>query len=185
MADSTTTTESTAQRRRILIIAGPNGAGKAHVRQGVPAQRGDLSHLHQRRPHCRRYEPIPAGRGGHPRRAAHARAHRRARQQGRQLRVRDHPQRPRLRPQDSPLAQDGLRSRAILPHSTGREHGYRAGKEPCAWKAGITSLPRRSGGRFHAGLRNFHEVYRDIVDEWQLFDNRGDRPVLLARRYNT
>jgi predicted ABC-type ATPase len=41
------------------------------------------------------------------------------------------------------------------------------------------------GRRFHAGLRNFHEVYRDIVDEWQLFDNRGHRPILLARRYNT
>ena len=39
--------------------------------------------------------------------------------------------------------------------------------------------------RFHAGLRNFEQIYRDIVDDWLLFDNRGDSPILLARRFNT
>ncbi len=39
--------------------------------------------------------------------------------------------------------------------------------------------------RFHAGRRNFDQIYRDIVDEWLLFDNRGDTPILLARRRNT
>ena len=33
--------------------------------------------------------------------------------------------------------------------------------------------------RFHAGLRNFHRVYRSLVDEWMLYDNAGARPVLL------
>ena len=34
--------------------------------------------------------------------------------------------------------------------------------------------------RFHAGLRNFESIYRDLVDEWVVYDNRGDTPILLA-----
>ena len=33
--------------------------------------------------------------------------------------------------------------------------------------------------RFHAGLRNFESIYRDLVDEWALYDNSGSAPVLL------
>ena len=33
--------------------------------------------------------------------------------------------------------------------------------------------------RFHAGWRNFERVYRDLVDEWVLFDNSSDEPKLL------
>ena len=32
--------------------------------------------------------------------------------------------------------------------------------------------------RFHAGLRNFYETYRQCVDHWQKFNNSGDIPVL-------
>ena len=34
--------------------------------------------------------------------------------------------------------------------------------------------------RFHAGWRNFEAIYRDLVDEWTVYDNSGDIPVLLA-----
>ncbi len=34
--------------------------------------------------------------------------------------------------------------------------------------------------RFHAGWRNFEMVYRDLVDEWALYDNSGQAPELLA-----
>ena len=34
--------------------------------------------------------------------------------------------------------------------------------------------------RFHAGWQNFERVYRDLVDEWALYDNSGDAPKLLA-----
>jgi len=33
--------------------------------------------------------------------------------------------------------------------------------------------------RFVAGLRNFRELYRHRVDDWQWYDNSGGRPVLL------
>ena len=34
--------------------------------------------------------------------------------------------------------------------------------------------------RFHAGWRNFETLYRDLVDEWLLYDNSGDEPMLVA-----
>lgn len=34
--------------------------------------------------------------------------------------------------------------------------------------------------RFKAGLRNFENVYRDSVDEWAIYDNSGDEPILVA-----
>ena len=33
--------------------------------------------------------------------------------------------------------------------------------------------------RFASGLRLFHGCYRALVDEWVLYDNSGDEPVLL------
>ncbi|MFM2340395.1 MAG: hypothetical protein RLZZ592_48 [Pseudomonadota bacterium] len=33
--------------------------------------------------------------------------------------------------------------------------------------------------RFEAGLENFHEVYKDIVDLWMHFDNSGPVPKLV------
>ena len=34
--------------------------------------------------------------------------------------------------------------------------------------------------RFQRGWANFNSVYRDLVDEWAVYDNSGDRPLLLA-----
>ena len=33
--------------------------------------------------------------------------------------------------------------------------------------------------RFHSGWANFNSMYRDLVDEWAVYDNSADRPVLL------
>ena len=33
--------------------------------------------------------------------------------------------------------------------------------------------------RYHAGWRNFENVYRNLVDEWKIYDNSGSKPVLL------
>ena len=38
--------------------------------------------------------------------------------------------------------------------------------------------------RFHAGWRNFERVYRDLVDEWAIYDNSGTTPVLRAEGGN-
>ena len=36
--------------------------------------------------------------------------------------------------------------------------------------------------RFAAGLSNFHNVYAESVDDWVLFDNRDNVPVVLGRK---
>ncbi len=33
--------------------------------------------------------------------------------------------------------------------------------------------------RFHAGIANFHELYKTLVDGWKLFDNSGERTMLI------
>ena len=33
--------------------------------------------------------------------------------------------------------------------------------------------------RFHAGMRNFSAIYRQLVDSWALYDNSGQRPILI------
>jgi predicted ABC-type ATPase len=34
--------------------------------------------------------------------------------------------------------------------------------------------------RFNAGLRNFHRLYRKIVNSWALYDNSGSSPRLIS-----
>jgi predicted ABC-type ATPase len=38
--------------------------------------------------------------------------------------------------------------------------------------------------RFAAGLRNFHSVYKMLVNDWMLYDNTGLEPVLVATGEN-
>lgn len=33
--------------------------------------------------------------------------------------------------------------------------------------------------RFALGIRNFHEVYKHIVDSWDLIDNSGPIPIVV------
>jgi predicted ABC-type ATPase len=33
--------------------------------------------------------------------------------------------------------------------------------------------------RYPAGVENFEKVYKALVDDWVLFDNSGDEPLLL------
>ena len=36
--------------------------------------------------------------------------------------------------------------------------------------------------RFHQGWRNFEELYRPLVNYWELHDNSGTSPILIQRR---
>lgn len=33
--------------------------------------------------------------------------------------------------------------------------------------------------RFHAGIANFHALYKPLVDGWKLYDNSGEIPILI------
>ena len=34
--------------------------------------------------------------------------------------------------------------------------------------------------RFHSGLRNFQDIYMDLVDRWEWYDNSGSVPQLIS-----
>lgn len=36
--------------------------------------------------------------------------------------------------------------------------------------------------RFHSGWHNFNSIYRDLVDEWVVYENSGNKPVLLSEK---
>ena len=38
--------------------------------------------------------------------------------------------------------------------------------------------------RFDAGLRNFHDVYKRLVDNWEWYDNSGTTPQLISAGAN-
>jgi predicted ABC-type ATPase len=38
--------------------------------------------------------------------------------------------------------------------------------------------------RFDAGLRNFQDVYKDLVDKWEWYDNSGNAPQLISEAGN-
>ena len=38
--------------------------------------------------------------------------------------------------------------------------------------------------RFDSGLRNFQDIYMDLVDEWWWYDNSNDTPRLISTRAN-
>ena len=39
--------------------------------------------------------------------------------------------------------------------------------------------------RFQEGLRNFEKIYRGLVDSWQLYDNSGERALLIEEGRNS
>jgi len=41
----------------------------------------------------------------------------------------------------------------------------------------VNAVVRR---RFHSGLRNFQDVYMELVDKWEWYDNAGDVPRLIS-----
>lgn len=38
--------------------------------------------------------------------------------------------------------------------------------------------------RFYSGLSNFHDIYKNLVDAWMLYDNSDKVPMLLERGEN-
>ena len=47
------------------------------------------------------------------------------------------------------------------------------------------SIPEPVIRRFETGLRNFHEVYKPLVDAWTLYDNSDTFPVNIGTAVST
>lgn len=48
-------------------------------------------------------------------------------------------------------------------------------------RGGHSVPPETVQRRYSRGIRNFHEIYRDLADGWTLYDNSGFEPRLVAR----
>ena len=123
--------------------------------------------------------PFPSESGRRPGRQADVAADRRTRAQRGQLRLRDHVEWPRLRAPDPPRQALGYRVKLFFlglptPVMAIARVAHRV-------EGGGHDVPKPViDRRFSKGWRNFENVYRDLVDDWKLYDNAGSTPVLLA-----
>jgi predicted ABC-type ATPase len=78
---------------------------------------------------------------------------------------------------------DGYRVKLIFLKLSHEEAAIRRVAERVG-QGGHSIPPEVIRRRFVSGLRNFTTLYQPIVDAWQLIDNGGDAPVLLAEGRN-
>lgn len=76
------------------------------------------------------------------------------------------------------MARRGLARHPVLPGVTGAEAAI--ARVAARVRQGGNDIPadviRR---RFAAGRANFKRIYRHAVDDWLLYDNAGEEPLLL------
>jgi predicted ABC-type ATPase len=78
---------------------------------------------------------------------------------------------------------DGYRVKLIFLKLSHEEAAIRRVAERVA-QGGHSIPPDVIRRRFASGLRHFATLYKPIVDAWQLIDNGGNQPVLLAEGRN-
>lgn len=166
--------------KRILILAGPNGAGKTTFAREFLPNEADC-------PVFVNSDLIAAGLSPFAPEASAIRA-------GRLMlaEIRGHVRAGRSFAFETTLA--GVGFARLIPRW--RKQGYRVKliylKLP-AVELAISRVAARvlQGGhdvptnvvrrRFTVGWRNFEQVYRALVDAWELYDNSGERPVRIAQ----
>lgn len=170
--------------KRIIIIAGPNGAGKTtFARSFLPLEAGLPTFINA--------DLIAAGLAPFAPATAALQAGRLMVQE-----MRRHVQRGNSFAFETTLAGLGH----VRNIKQWREEGYRVSLYFLSLRSVDTAIARvkervRQGGhdvpepvvrrRFEAGWINFERVYRDIVDDWVLFDNSGDVPIQIDWGENT
>lgn len=164
--------------KRILIIAGPNGAGKTtFARSFLPAE--------ARLPRFINADLIAAGLAPFAPETAAIKAGRLMLEEIEQC----------IQGSESFSFETTLSGMAYLRHiHAWRAQGYRVSLFFLSLSNVETAIARVAervcqGGhhipepvirrRFDAGIANFHRSYKQTVDDWALYDNTGDEPVLL------
>lgn len=173
-----------AASRKILIIAGPNGAGKTtFARAFLPAE----AHL----PRFINADLIAAGLAPFAPETAAIKAGRLMLEEIGHY----------ARRGESFAFETTLSGLGYLRHiAQWRAQGYRVSLFFLSLVNAETAIARvaervRQGGhnipetvirrRFAAGLKHFHDHYRAAVDDWALYDNSGNVPVMLEWGENT
>ncbi|CAG4906995.1 AAA family ATPase [Paraburkholderia saeva] len=170
--------ETDTPNQKIIIIAGPNGAGKTtFARSFLPAE--------AQLPRFVNADLIAAGLAPFAPETAAIKAAR--------LMLEEIAQYARL--DESFAFETTLSGVAYLRHiRLWRAQGYRVSLFFLSLPDAETAIARvaervRQGGhdipelvirrRFAAGLKNFEQHYRDAVDDWALYDNSGNTPIML------
>jgi predicted ABC-type ATPase len=170
--------ETDTANKKIIIIAGPNGAGKTtFARSFLPAE--------AQLPRFVNADLIAAGLAPFAPETAAIKAAR--------LMLEEIAQYARLG--ESFAFETTLSGLAYLRHvRLWRAQGYRVSLFFLSLPDAETAIARvaervRQGGhhipelvihrRFAAGLKNFEQHYRHAVDDWALYDNSGDTPIML------
>lgn len=169
--------------KRIVIIAGPNGAGKTTFAQDYLAAEPSLKHFINADLIARGLAPFA------PESAAIA-AGRIMLDQMRQLE----------RAGESFAFETTLSGRTYARHiRRWRAAGYIVHLMFLSLPSAEMAIARvatrvKQGGhwikesvirrRFEAGIRNFEELYRSLVDSWILYNNEGHQPVVIAKGKN-
>jgi predicted ABC-type ATPase len=171
---------SPALTKRVLIIAGPNGAGKTtFATEFLPSDADVLAFVNA--------DLIAAGLSPFDPERAALRA-------GRLMvrTIQEHADRGESFAFETTLA--GRRYARAIPRW--QAAGYRVGLTFLALPSAEFAIARvamrvRQGGhsvsddivrrRFVAGRENFVRVFKTLVDDWRLYDNSGDRPVLVGQ----
>ena len=166
------------QERRIIIIAGSNGAGKTtFAREFLPKEAGCPLFVNA--------DLIAAGLSPFEPGTANIRAGRLMIEE-----IESHVRRKESFAFETTLS--GRRYARMIPQWQG--NSYRVKLVFLYLKDGKIAIERvrvrvRQGGhsvpedvirrRYDAGWRNFEQVYKRLVDTWILYDNSGERPFLL------
>ncbi len=166
--------------KRVLIIAGPNGAGKTTFAAEFLPNEAD-------RPYFVNADLIAAGLSPFDQAVAAAKAGKLMVQQ-----IREHAQEGRNFAFETTLS--GHRYKRLVPQW--QKQGYRVKLfflRLSTPEAAIERVAQRvaEGGhdvpesvirrRFHSGWQNFHEIYKNVVNDWALYDNYGDKPILVEQ----
>jgi predicted ABC-type ATPase len=164
--------------RKIIIIAGPNGAGKTtFARYFLPVEAKMLRFINA--------DLIAAGLSPFAPETAAIKAGRLMLEEIKQC----------VKKGDSFALETTLSGQSYLGHiDEWRSLGYRVSLFFLSLPNADTAVARvaervRQGGhhipepvirrRFSAGMRNFRQYYCNKVDDWMLYDNAGDSPILL------
>ncbi|MFM0741684.1 zeta toxin family protein [Paraburkholderia xenovorans] len=170
--------ETDTANKKVIIIAGPNGAGKTtFARSFLPAE--------AQLPRFVNADLIAAGLAPFAPETVAIKAAR--------LMLEEIAQYARLR--ESFAFETTLSGLAYLRHvRLWRAQGYRVSLFFLSLPDAETAIARvaervRQGGhdipelvirrRFATGLKNFEQHYRHAVDDWALYDNSGDTPIML------
>lgn len=156
----------------------PERGGEDHVRPGIPAEGSGDRPFRERgfdrgRPVAA--EPVVGGCGGGPDGFGGARP---ARQGGGKLRIRKHLERSAYAKRLRRWKEAGYRIQIIFLKLDSPELALK--RVAARVKQGGHDVPKEDLlRRFERGWWNFLWEYRHLADSWAVYDNSGDRPILL------